>query len=250
MPPAPRHEFIDHNIAAMRSRAKGAGDPGERPPGRADGESEQRPKRRKHARSLARRAAAVVGTAALVAATVAWHPGRQHQKSDDAVASAADASVGVAALESVDVAPPPEVTKDWSQCAVAPQPAVVVEEKAEPLWLPTYPTSLPTKGYADFLEALTGVPKAAKSYYRSSPSVKRCHHPGSADKVQGITCDVVHRECGGGAARALTLPPLASADSARLLLPAVQRSCLATVRTRRPNRPASAAGSSSRCAIP
>jgi len=86
-------------------------------------------------------------------------------------------------------------TRDWRHCIdhpPSPKDGVSVEFKIEPLWLPAYPTSLPNAGYAEFLSTLTGVPKAAKSYYRSSPTLKRCHNPHTDNKVQAVTCEIVH----------------------------------------------------------
>jgi len=132
-------------------------------------------------------------TAALIAVTAAWYLGARVRDPPEARANPPDAASAVAsqaAVRPAAVAPPP--SRDWSGCAVAKKPPIVVAERVEPLWLPAYPTALPDKGYAAFLEALTGVPQAAKSYYRSSPKLRRCHYKGSDAKVQGITCEIVH----------------------------------------------------------
>ena len=86
--------------------------------------------------------------------------------------------------------------KDWSNCAKAPlQPKLKnkVDKKVEPLWLPAYPTSLPIEQYAKFIATLTGIRDGAKTYYRQSPSLKRCHYKNSNDFVQAVTCESVHR---------------------------------------------------------
>jgi len=86
-------------------------------------------------------------------------------------------------------------TRDWSHCIKnppSPKETTPVESKLEPMWLPAYPTSLPIQGYQDLIATLTGVQKAAKSYYRSSPNLKRCHHKNGEDKIQAVTCEIVH----------------------------------------------------------
>ena len=89
--------------------------------------------------------------------------------------------------------------KDWSHCLDIHSPSnsrsnvqVKVYERVEPLWLPAYPTSLPAVPYSDLITALTGIKNGAKSYYRSSPSLKRCH--GTKSYVDAVTCEIVHRE--------------------------------------------------------
>ncbi|KAL3817564.1 hypothetical protein ACHAXA_010583 [Cyclostephanos tholiformis] len=98
---------------------------------------------------------------------------------------------------------------NWSQCVVDPptprsmatrrQITDVVNGKGvEPLWLPAYPTSLPNRPYADLIAALTGVANGARSYYRSSKTLRRCHDVvrggggGSDNDVRAITCETVH----------------------------------------------------------
>jgi len=85
-------------------------------------------------------------------------------------------------------------TRDWSHCIKnppSPKETAPIESKVEPMWLPAYPDSLPLQGYKDFLAALTGVNKAAKSYYRVSPHLKRCHSPFKY-KIEAVTCEIVH----------------------------------------------------------
>ena len=190
-------------------------------------------------------------TAALIAVTAAWYLGARVRDPPEARANPPDAASAVAsqaAVRPAAVAPP--TSRDWSGCAVAKKPPSVVAERVEPLWLPAYPTALPDKGYAAFLEALTGVPQAAKSYYRSSPKLRRCHYKGSDAKVQGITCEIVHR------AYPVADAPRVAWDALRSHLrrprpppPRSQRSCSQTGPAPRASPPTLAAGSSWRCAI-
>lgn len=70
---------------------------------------------------------------------------------------------------------------------------VVITKKVEPLWLPAYPTSLPVAPYTGFIAALTGVKTGAMNYYRSSKTLKKCHHLlHSSDLVDAITCELLH----------------------------------------------------------
>ena len=89
-------------------------------------------------------------------------------------------------------------TEDWSQyCPKHPPKAQAkntIEKRIEPLWLPNYPSALPSLQFAEFADTLTGVPKAAKNYYRQSPSLKRCHYKHSNFKIDGVTCEIVHRK--------------------------------------------------------
>lgn len=90
-----------------------------------------------------------------------------------------------------------EQNKDWSYCIEdPPKPAVYVEvdKRIEPLWLPAYPTSLPAVPFADLITTLTGVKNGAKSYYRTSPSLKRCHGTKRNSNVEAVTCEIVHRK--------------------------------------------------------
>ncbi|KAL7538610.1 hypothetical protein ACHAXR_008682 [Thalassiosira sp. AJA248-18] len=83
---------------------------------------------------------------------------------------------------------------DWSHCTTnPPQPTLkaAIDKRVEPMWLPSYPSSLPLT-YPDFITALTGVTKGAKSYYRSSPQLKRCHYSNSNYKIDAVTCEIVH----------------------------------------------------------
>jgi hypothetical protein len=88
-------------------------------------------------------------------------------------------------------------TRDWSQCTLYEPKAntkMNVDNKAEPLWLPAYPTSLPGKSgaiYSNFLSALTGIDSASRNYYRSSKKLKRCHYINDPNDI-GITCEIVH----------------------------------------------------------
>ena len=87
--------------------------------------------------------------------------------------------------------------KDWSHCLeTQPNPKSTAEQAPHdkvknPLWLPAYPTSLP-EGYANFLAELTGISSAAKSYYRSSKTLKRCHNLNLKSGFDGVTCEIVH----------------------------------------------------------
>lgn len=90
-----------------------------------------------------------------------------------------------------------EQSRDWSHCIdILPQPSFNKKEdkRVEPLWIAAYPTSLPAKPYADVITALTGVKNGAKSYYRSSPTLKRCHGTSSNTNIQAVTCEIVHRK--------------------------------------------------------
>lgn len=82
---------------------------------------------------------------------------------------------------------------DFSQCG-DPLPKISASEatrRIEPLWLPTYPTSLP-ECYSAFLTELTGLPAAAKNYYRQSKSLRRCHVKNNQLNLDSVTCEVVH----------------------------------------------------------
>jgi len=85
---------------------------------------------------------------------------------------------------------------DWRQCKanLTPTPnnaKPANNNRIEPIWLPTYPTSLP-EGYAALLSSLTGLPQAARNYYRQSKSLKRCHSKPTHANIDGVTCEVVH----------------------------------------------------------
>jgi hypothetical protein len=87
--------------------------------------------------------------------------------------------------------------EDWGHCPVEPPPPKTTTsgKKVEPLWMPTYPTSIPIRPYADLITGMTGVANGAKSYYRSTKTLKRCHDKnGNGASVQAITCEIVHRE--------------------------------------------------------
>jgi len=90
-----------------------------------------------------------------------------------------------------------KISKNWSYCNDHPpqpnSPTQTNDSRIDPLWLPTYPTSLPG-AYPTFLSALTGIASPAKNYYRSSKMLKRCHstHPNDIDKIFGVTCETVH----------------------------------------------------------
>lgn len=95
--------------------------------------------------------------------------------------------------EDAKASAPKELEKDWGHCTEnPPQPMnkVSVEKRVEPMWLPAYPTALPGE-YSALVDVLTGVANGAKNYYRSSPSLKRCH-PKKKQNVDAITCDIVH----------------------------------------------------------
>ena len=82
---------------------------------------------------------------------------------------------------------------DFSQCR-DPLPKISASEatrRIEPLWLPTYPTSLP-ESYSAFLTELTGLPAAAKNYYRQSKSLRRCHVKDNQLNLDSVTCETVH----------------------------------------------------------
>lgn len=115
--------------------------------------------------------------------------GRNHQSTATAV-SGSEAANKVASPAKAAVAPKP---KDWSHCRDRPPDGTTraTDKKLEPLWLPTYPTSLPAS-YESFLKALTGIPTAAKNYYRQSKSLRRCHAKNTKSNIDGITCEVVH----------------------------------------------------------
>ncbi|KAL3779692.1 hypothetical protein HJC23_010560 [Cyclotella cryptica] len=97
--------------------------------------------------------------------------------------------------------------KNWSQCttrntehgALMTSNALLNNNtehsgKVEPLWLPAYPTSLPGKNggiYSDFLSRVTGIDNAARNYYRSSKTLKRCHSLNNPSNI-GVTCEIVH----------------------------------------------------------
>ncbi|KAL7520336.1 hypothetical protein ACHAWX_005060 [Stephanocyclus meneghinianus] len=95
--------------------------------------------------------------------------------------------------------------KSWSHCTtrntearalISSVPLNYTEQsvKVEPLWLPAYPTSLPGKNggiYSGFLSKLTGIDAAARNYYRSSKTLKRCHSLNNPSNI-GVTCEIVH----------------------------------------------------------
>ena len=87
---------------------------------------------------------------------------------------------------------------DWSHCKTKPptqKAKPTIDKKVEPLWLPAYPTSIPMLHYSELVEALTGVENGHKTYYRTSPTLKRCHILGRDVKVGAVTCESVHRKC-------------------------------------------------------
>ena len=86
---------------------------------------------------------------------------------------------------------------DWSHCKSKPptqKPKPTIDKKVEPLWLPAYPTSIPMLHYSELVEALTGVENGHKTYYRTSPTLKRCHILNRDVKVGAVTCESVHRK--------------------------------------------------------
>ena len=86
---------------------------------------------------------------------------------------------------------------DWSHCKTKPptqKAKPTIDKKVEPLWLPAYPTSIPMLHYSELVEALTGVENGHKTYYRTSPTLKRCHILGRDVKVGAVTCESVHRK--------------------------------------------------------
>ena len=86
---------------------------------------------------------------------------------------------------------------DWSHCKTKPptqKPKPTIDKKVEPLWLPAYPTSIPMLHYSELVKALTGVENGHKTYYRTSPTLKRCHILNRDVKVGAVTCESVHRK--------------------------------------------------------
>jgi len=86
---------------------------------------------------------------------------------------------------------------DWSHCKTKPptqKPKPTIDKKVEPLWLPAYPTSIPMLHYSELVEQLTGVENGHKTYYRTSPTLKRCHILNRDVKVGAVTCESVHRK--------------------------------------------------------
>lgn len=87
---------------------------------------------------------------------------------------------------------------DWSQCTKNPpvqKPRITYAmKKVNPLWLPAYPTSIPSQPYSDLIKMLTGIDNGAKTYYRTSPSLKRCHYVNSNANIHSVTCEIVHRK--------------------------------------------------------
>jgi len=86
---------------------------------------------------------------------------------------------------------------DWSHCKTKPptqKAKPTIDKKVEPLWLPAYPTSIPMLHYSELVEALTGVENGHKTYYRTSPTLKRCHILNRDVKVGAVTCESVHRK--------------------------------------------------------
>lgn len=82
---------------------------------------------------------------------------------------------------------------DFTQCGDQ-LPKISASEptrRIEPLWLPNYPTSLPGS-YSAFLTELTGLPAAAKNYYRQSRSLRRCHVKNNQPNLDSVTCEIVH----------------------------------------------------------
>lgn len=92
---------------------------------------------------------------------------------------------------------PKKLQLDWSHCngpLAKKDYFQLAEKKVEPLWLPAYPTALPMEPYSNLITALTGVQNGAKTYYRQSPALRRCHYTHSSSKVQSVTCEIVHRK--------------------------------------------------------
>jgi len=86
---------------------------------------------------------------------------------------------------------------DWSHCKTKPptqKAKPTIDKKIEPLWLPAYPTSIPMLHYSELVEQLTGVENGHKTYYRTSPTLKRCHILNRDVKVGAVTCESVHRK--------------------------------------------------------
>ncbi|KAL7530513.1 hypothetical protein ACHAWF_003408 [Thalassiosira exigua] len=220
--PVPRYELIDNNIAVLRSRGR---------PKHDDDVDHSEDEKKYHGGKNGKRNAPVMGKilpVMLVLLLVCVYltlstkktTGQQstptqisdvrHDNGNLSQPEAKESSngkgeaspPGIEQKKATNTDPEPKTvvavsapTKDYSHCTndpPKPKENVFVDKKVEPLWLPAYPTSLPPASYAAFLEALTGVPKAAKSYYRSSPSLKRCHHVNSDFKVDAVTCEIVH----------------------------------------------------------
>ncbi|KAL9180986.1 hypothetical protein ACHAXT_009791 [Thalassiosira profunda] len=123
-------------------------------------------------------------TSAFLAAIYLGVGGRGHHHSAAISESASSAQQQVA-----------KQPKDWSHCEDSPpapsNASPAADKKLEPLWLPTYPTSLPAI-YEPFLKVLTGIPTAAKNYYRQSKSLRRCHQKNANALIDGISCEIVH----------------------------------------------------------
>mmetsp|Transcript_39635 Transcript_39635/g.71379 ORF Transcript_39635/g.71379 Transcript_39635/m.71379 type:complete len:420 (-) Transcript_39635:270-1529(-) len=202
---APRYELIDNGIAVMRNRVRVKNiDDADHPD--EDSGKYHGSKGRKNARSLS--GGKMFLMAVLTSLTAAFCLGtvRRRHKSTRAVPDTDNATLLEPKAKVLDTGITTEserkvgaenlsAPRDLSHCIEnPPQPKskIFVDTKIEPLWLPAYPSSLPIKGYADFVSALTGVPKAAKSYYRSSPGVSRCHNPRSNYNIQAVTCEIVH----------------------------------------------------------
>ena len=127
---------------------------------------------------------------------------RHHHHRSTLSSTSATGNVTSPDLKSKVIHTTPSAPKDWSDYCHdnPPQPNAntnpVTNKKVEPLWLPVYPTSLPGErgdAYTQFLAALTGVPAAAKNFYRSSKALKRCHSRANENNnVDGVTCEIVH----------------------------------------------------------
>ena len=184
----PRFEMIDNNIGVMRNRVAGK-HPKEEGASNSDEEVNNYQESGKYGVKGRKNAASakiylmVVITFALIYLVSKDTEQKGGNNESSLIESKADDTKRVVAPK-----------KDWSKCNdTKPNEKPTIDKRVEPLWLPNYPTSLPG-GYSDFLEALTGVAKGAKSYYRSSRGLKRCHLVKSDSNVDGVTCEIVHRK--------------------------------------------------------
>mmetsp|Transcript_28316 Transcript_28316/g.59816 ORF Transcript_28316/g.59816 Transcript_28316/m.59816 type:complete len:422 (-) Transcript_28316:53-1318(-) len=202
---APKFELIDNNIAVMRNRVRVKSIEEAFPDYKDDNKKGDEKKSGKY-HGKRSRCSLTGGKLFLIlvifSVIAAFRSGvernRGHSTTPHASTVAVDNTASTSAelqeraLDSTDTGSEPE---DYSRCINnPPQPALphTVDSAVEPFWLPAYPSSFPMLGYSSFVEELTGVLKAAKSYYRQSPMLKRCHTRGSAAKVQAVTCEIVH----------------------------------------------------------
>ena len=198
-------ELIDNNIGVIRQRARSApsywGSPF------ADDEKKYHGRRRRRYISAGKLFITIIQLSLLAAICLGimrrhrWGSGVVKSTTSTANNStqyqAESTSETAKAKVNLSKSSPKKLQLDWSHCK-EPLPKKdyfqLAEKKVEPLWLPAYPTALPMEPYSNLITALTGVQNGAKTYYRQSPALRRCHYKQSSAKVQSVTCEIVHRK--------------------------------------------------------